>query len=942
MSNGKPTSAERTKINPSLLIGLGGQGQKSLEEIHKRLVSVYGEVPPQIRRVAFDTDRQEAHSLEEGQEFLHLEVKGVWGHIESERNMFETWMDLERIPRHKHRNIHKGAGQIRQLGRFALHHLMNKIRPAIAAELRKIDSIKHEDDSRWDTSGCPKQIVFLGSIAGGTGAGMLLDLACAIAAMPEAKGWDRYAYLVMPGVFRPKPGTHYVEENGYAFLKELDFFLSSVEAIDRGDYGDRFDVDLGGSIKYRLSAPFENVMLVDNYSTADLSYETPEQLAEGVAIAVFTTLGGAIGQRIDAVLNNPENQGKAWDGGMLCNYSSFGVAELYYPREEFVAYARLNLAERLVVAMEIGQEIEGDDAGGYDVATALETFLDEHRLLERGKERNDIRDAILPLKRYTPRIPDAGNVKTDDVERIWQDNEDGLREFVGDKKGTARDARERKAEDARGELRAHVDRLISTRGGNAAVAFISEMLGYFEAVSAAIDKDDKEAKKRVKQHSGAVAALKDPCTKKAGKRFGRRQAVGEVLSSYTRTLQALARAECDVFRAGEVRILCSAVLSDLKELMEQASTQRSSLENLARKAAYEKHQARQAFPRPTPFQVPVNPDIDRLEMPDTRIDALYDWLADAKGFGALDFWRHKADDAMDIVLEYADHVGAAKHPQKMTLASVLATKGGTEIEEYLRLVSRRSKPLLPHKDVGGTRREQERAESRYLIGATSEFLDFFSSEDESGGQRDFADRLRSLEVRHIDSADIPDPDRAYFFCHFGAIPAYALGSFELLRNEYVEHVSIPTEWSLHLDKRWDDILPDLDPRATDEDSWIWALASSDIDYLGCVGKSGTHYTLSYGQKLADGAEQETSISLGQGQEQARKRFLDNREWVSHAQQRIEQGIAKVGNDRALEDLARLRDSLDEERKKAERSGDDERSLAFQRDVEAVAEYRTRL
>ncbi len=45
---------ERTRINPSLLIGLGGQGQKSLVEIRRRLEATYGCVPPQIKLMALE------------------------------------------------------------------------------------------------------------------------------------------------------------------------------------------------------------------------------------------------------------------------------------------------------------------------------------------------------------------------------------------------------------------------------------------------------------------------------------------------------------------------------------------------------------------------------------------------------------------------------------------------------------------------------------------------------------------------------------------------------------------------------------------------------------------------------------------------------------------------------------------------------------------------
>jgi hypothetical protein len=138
------------------------------------------------------------------------------------------------------------------------------------------------------------------------------------------------------------------------------------------------------------------------------------------------------------------------------------------------------------------------------------------------------------------------------------------------------------------------------------------------------------------------------------------------------------------------------------------------------------------------------------------------------------------------------------------------------------------------------------------------------------------------------------------------------------------------------------LLPDLDPSSADEHGWIWALAASEIEYLRCVEKAGAHYTLQYVQTLADGGAQEVPVKLGQGYEEARKRFLDNLEWVAYVRRRLEKAVENVGRERALQDLEALRESLVNEHKSVKGAKDDSRATALQRDIDAVADYRAQL
>ena len=46
----------KTKLKRSLFIGLGGTGLKSILHTKKRFIDTYGEIPPMVGFLAFDTD----------------------------------------------------------------------------------------------------------------------------------------------------------------------------------------------------------------------------------------------------------------------------------------------------------------------------------------------------------------------------------------------------------------------------------------------------------------------------------------------------------------------------------------------------------------------------------------------------------------------------------------------------------------------------------------------------------------------------------------------------------------------------------------------------------------------------------------------------------------------------------------------------------------------
>ncbi len=210
---------------PSLIVGLGGTGQWVTAYVKKDLLDTHSKLPKEVKLLAFDTltkpeatvgGRGERRSgsrttgaveLESGEYFY------VGGHIRKfveevaagEHPHVGSWFQADWYLRNLSDNmfsITEGAGQFRQFGRAAVFHDV-----AAPANSRIYNTLQDAIGKLKRNNPTAKQLqVFLtGSLAGGTGAGMFVDIAHLIrqiAAQPtvDFKVTLR-GYLVLPDAF---------------------------------------------------------------------------------------------------------------------------------------------------------------------------------------------------------------------------------------------------------------------------------------------------------------------------------------------------------------------------------------------------------------------------------------------------------------------------------------------------------------------------------------------------------------------------------------------------------------------------------------------------------------------------------------------------------------------------------------------------------------------
>lgn len=253
IKNGGGIISDKIRIenidNPVIIIGIGGTGIDALlrlkYQINRRfklpedeITKTKKEKPDGIEFLAFETNAYEKNKSFRGikldpQSELVLLSNSQIGSILNNREILDESIKKWLSPELNIADGMQGANGNRQAGRLLLFTKINDVIESIRKKIWKVMLNTNEK----------LEVFILTGISGGTGSGSFLDIAYIVRGLIEEKfgdgGIDRVnilGYLFTPDVNLSKNpeinARSYIIKNGYAALKEVDYFMSIPE---RGD-----------------------------------------------------------------------------------------------------------------------------------------------------------------------------------------------------------------------------------------------------------------------------------------------------------------------------------------------------------------------------------------------------------------------------------------------------------------------------------------------------------------------------------------------------------------------------------------------------------------------------------------------------------------------------------------------------------------------------------
>lgn len=354
--------------NPMLIIGLGGTGIDALLRLKYQINRRFKlpadpvskkkmEKPSNVEFLAFETNEQDRGKRYKGigldpiNEFVLLANAEIGGLLQN-RSILEPYITEWLSPELSITDGMNGAAGVRQAGRLLLFTKINQVVQAIDKKIKTLSVGTNK-----------KLTVFLlTGLSGGTGSGSFLDISYIIRGLVErdhgAAGVDRLnmlGYLFTPDVNLSNKSLsehtrEYVRKNGYAALKELDYWMN-VDAR-----GERFKQQYGSILTVNSPLPpFNLCHLISATNTEGKLLENAYDYCMNVTAENITNFMAseekasgeefAIHDYISNIRTNIAQMTKAYPANY--DYNIIGASSAVLPIEEMTTYLAYRLFQKM-------------------------------------------------------------------------------------------------------------------------------------------------------------------------------------------------------------------------------------------------------------------------------------------------------------------------------------------------------------------------------------------------------------------------------------------------------------------------------------------------------------------------------------------------------------------------------------------------------------------
>ncbi|MCL1466793.1 tubulin-like doman-containing protein [Argonema galeatum] len=357
-------------INRTICIGLGGTGRDVLMRIRRLIVDRYDDLTklPIVSFVHIDTDKAATQvsglrtgSTYHGVDLSFREAEKVGATMTSSevtnfvqgmerRSNYDRQGPYDHIarwfPPQLLRNIkavEEGAKGIRPVGRLAFFHNYRKIQSAIQTAENRTRGHEATLLKLGLTVEEGLNIFVVGSLCGGTGSGMFLDVAYSLRQSYGDSKAKIVGYLVIsPELYGNTPN---MIANTYAALKELNHYTTPSTKFEVC-----YDMQTTKFVR-ETRPPFDYAYLVSNQTSSDYKILKQAKLCNVIAHKIALDFSGELAPVVKGMRDNFTSHMIQWDEHPRPNvqqYLTFGLAAIYFPRDIIVQIALTRISLKLV------------------------------------------------------------------------------------------------------------------------------------------------------------------------------------------------------------------------------------------------------------------------------------------------------------------------------------------------------------------------------------------------------------------------------------------------------------------------------------------------------------------------------------------------------------------------------------------------------------------
>lgn len=856
--------AQMVRVAPTLVIGLGGSRTWTARRL-KRLRQIrYGQ--NQLVRFlfidcdqsAFASDPALADVTDAEKVLLHIPnpeqiyrdaVNGV-GEYAKMREWLPDGLNVTLL-----RNA-KGAGGIRPVGRFALFASLNEVRQklegalnAILAIERELETLLQAQAERVEVEITQPRIYIVGSLCGGTGSSLFLDIAVLVRHLMRQVAPNVTPAIIglffLPSVFtnenflRTNPTyLSIIRANGYAALKELEYFCDA-DTLKANPFTFRYP----NMPDIEVNVPVYDEEFVLERGTADgRMLTTKEEVFELAARSLMADIGSPVGAQVRAANANivtmltsqpcPQTKKRRF-------IHSLGITALSAPITELLVHGTCEKLRQFVNDQVLGTVSFSAD----ELKQTVDGFLQANKLEEQGS-RNDLIERLLAtndefLSYQLPRNREelereagGGEVQQAQYVANWVEAEmNRIRtQIVPEAQRRVGEQKVRVLQDAVSLARNRTYEIARQKGLRAAHQFVGELVAIFNAVKSELANEQQDYEQNRKGALENTIGNNVAFLRRLQGIIGTiRAALGRTderaMDEALRALEEYGNGEIfSVARQGALEIIASdkpvdgqkSLLSQLQEWLqqiEQAMGKLAQLDKLCAETLSVRHQSKTTGSTYVLDQWVISPDefSEYLQRSAFDLHTVSDALWQSLG---ADFDRllqsltQRAND--ELIRELATIIGKGLKDAlagQLNIDKVISEKQQREdkrqqVETLMGTMLRTCKPFwgAPEGGIGG-------------VGYHQVFVVTVPGTQDSANYQQveqwLRDQLTQMGV---------EPELVYTGYPFAiemVVRVYGARAFWLasaieMRHDYENKRQFPTTASLlHLDRRFLDLLPDL-------------------------------------------------------------------------------------------------------------------------------------
>ena len=359
-----------SNFQPTVVIGIGGTGKNILLSLKKMIVenSPKGMADfPVLKLFSVDTDIRidpttseiqtitDELKLDPNTEMFRLGGDGIASTLDLDSfPEIKSWFPYSKRFQLSPNNLSGGASQMKPVGRFSFAWNVESLRTQIQRLLSDTVTTSKAKEYHMGENNLEQftNVFICGSLSGGTGSGVFLDMAYLVRFVAAQLGIvvKLYGMFALASIYENIGGDLKMKPNCYASLVELDHFMN--EENFSNDHRRFFPAyrNINSSVwDYRNAAnnaPFDYPYIFDKTNEGGLGFGSPKEFADMIARFIYLLTGSEVADKWQSMNNNvdPAVNKNEIEMNKPMKYRSMGAFALLYPRRKITQICAYKLA----------------------------------------------------------------------------------------------------------------------------------------------------------------------------------------------------------------------------------------------------------------------------------------------------------------------------------------------------------------------------------------------------------------------------------------------------------------------------------------------------------------------------------------------------------------------------------------------------------------------